>query len=470
MQKLWNFISGLGISENNRHLDQRSTVLSNQLNFVMFLTMFILLITTVMTLFLTNDTVSFGTLRVVTLMLLSFINLAAARAGYHHFSKLSLIFLPPVFFLLGPTLIGYVEEESYTYYPYLIVGTSIIPQLLLNPKKDRYLYVISLAYYFLLVIFIDTIMIMFDQNNFQIVERIKTFYPFYKIAQIGLFFFISAGIYYLRRLNFIFEDELKRKNYALGVQNTELKFQKDLIEKHKDELLITEVSTWQNLVNIISHEIINSAIPVTNLAGLSAQMIENEDGEVLEPRLIDKEAVVDIHHGLRIIESRTTALVNFVNATKNLSKIPQPVIRDVPVDDLFKRVSILFQGRFNKSGVKLKTEINPAGLTLKADLELIEQVIINLFQNALEAMKDTAEPELSVSGIINNTGQKEISVKDNGTGIKNELLQKIFLPYFSTKSNKSGIGLSLSKQIMVLHHGRIEALSDGKGSTFRLIF
>ena len=116
MQNIWNFISNLGTTGEQGQLSQRTIVLSNQLNFVMLITMFLLLITTIVTQQLTNDTLYYGTLRVAILLILNFLNLVIARFGFTQLSKLSLIYLPPIVFLLGPTLIGYVEEEGYTYY------------------------------------------------------------------------------------------------------------------------------------------------------------------------------------------------------------------------------------------------------------------------------------------------------------------------------------------------------------------
>lgn len=149
MQKIWNYISYLGTTGENRQLNERTTVLVNQLNFVMFFTMLILLITTVITLLLTNDNMSFGTLRVAVLLIVTFLNLVLARYGFTQLSRLSLIFLPPIVFLMGPTMIGYVEEESYTYYPYLIICASIIPQMLLHPKKKNF----SFGFHFYIICF-----------------------------------------------------------------------------------------------------------------------------------------------------------------------------------------------------------------------------------------------------------------------------------------------------------------------------
>ena len=133
----------------------------------------------------------------------------------HNLASSLLFICLRLFFCSDPTLIGYVEEESYTYYPYVLICVSIIPQLLMHPKKEKFLYWFSLAYYFVLAIFIDKIMVQFGTTSFPIVDRINTFYPFYKIAHIALFLFINASIYYLRMLNFRFEEELNRKNKNL---------------------------------------------------------------------------------------------------------------------------------------------------------------------------------------------------------------------------------------------------------------
>lgn len=471
MQNIWNYISNLGTAREDNQLNRRIIVISNQLNFVMFFSMLLLLITTIVTLILTNDFMSLGTLRVAILLLVSFLNLVLSRYGYSQISRLSLIFLPPIVFLLGPTMIGYVEQESYTYYPYVLICVSIIPQLLIYPRKEKLLWWVSMIYYLLLVIMIDKVMVRFAANSFPIVDIINSFYPFYKIAQIGLFLFINASIYYLRLLNFRFEEELNKKNIKLDLQNTELKARKEEIERQKDELVRKEISTWQKLVKIISHEIVNSAIPITNLAGMTAQMLEDESGAVLKPEKIGEESAADIHYSLKVIETRTRGLINFVTATRSLTDIPKPNIRKIVFKDLFERITILYQSKFKENGVKFETQIIPSDLSFEADMELIEQVIINLIKNALEAMRETADPELSLTASGNGSGQIQISVSDNGEGITREVLERIFLPFYSTKANNSGIGLSLSQQIMMLHNGRLDVISEHKkGATFTMVF
>lgn len=478
MQKLWNYISKLGTNAVGIKLNFRTVVLTNQLNFVMLITMSLLLILTLIGQNLTNNVISYGTLKVALTLLLSLLNLIIARYGFTRLSRLSLIFLPSVVFFLIWIFIGYVQEEEFTYYPYLLIGISVIPQLLVNSRKEKFLFWLSLCYYFLLVMFIDWLMVKFGRPgmvepgavSYPIVDRINMFYVYYKLSQVGLFLFIAADIYYLRLINYRFEAELNVKNNELSLQNEELKAQKEEIERQQDELVTKEVSTWQKLVHIISHEIVNSAIPITNLAGVTAQLLENESGEVIEPGKAGPEVLVDIHEGLRIIESRTSGLINFVKAAKNLTNLPSPNFRELMITELFERVGILYGPRFKNAGISFKSEIIPEDLCINADLELIEQVVINLIQNSLEALGETSRPELLL------TARKEgphivLSVIDNGKGISSEIIEKIFLPFYSTKENSSGIGLSLSKQILMLHHARLEVKSAPmEGATFSVVF
>jgi two-component system, NtrC family, nitrogen regulation sensor histidine kinase NtrY len=186
---------------------------------------------------------------------------------------------------------------------------------------------------------------------------------------------------------------------------------------------------------------------------------------------IGEDVTNDIHHGLRIIESRTHGLINFVKATKSLTDIPKPNLRRIMVSDLLERISTLYKAKFKGAGVKFEKEIIPTNLFVEADLELVEQVVINLIQNALDAMKETKNPSLLIRASKNESDNIEISISDNGTGISDDVIERIFLAFYFTKPNSSGIGLSLSQQIMMLHHGRIEVKTAvNKGTTFTLIF
>jgi hypothetical protein len=224
IRNLWRYISNMGIGKGNSRLTPRTAMLSNQLNFLMFISTFLLLLFTIITQISINDQMSVGTFRVFMTVLLSIINLLLAWSGFTRSSMISLIFLPSVIFLLIPTFMGYVEEEGFTYYPYIVVGISVVPQILINPRKEKLLFWSALSYFFILVLIMDELMIWFSPIDYPIIQRIYTFYPYYKIAPIGLFLFINANIYYLRTLNFRFETQLEVKNNELNKHNIELKW------------------------------------------------------------------------------------------------------------------------------------------------------------------------------------------------------------------------------------------------------
>jgi signal transduction histidine kinase len=160
-----------------------------------------------------------------------------------------------------------------------------------------------------------------------------------------------------------------------------------------------------------------------------------------------------------------------VKATKSLTEIPKPNLRKIFIHDLFDRITMLYKAKFKERDLEFKCKIDPSDLSIECDLELIEQVMINLIQNALEAMQDTKDPKLTIVAGKNESKHVRISIADSGNGIRDEDLERIFLPYYSTKANNSGIGLSLSQQIMLLHHARLEAVSGlTGGATFNMIF
>jgi signal transduction histidine kinase len=163
--------------------------------------------------------------------------------------------------------------------------------------------------------------------------------------------------------------------------------------------------------------------------------------------------------------------VKFVQTTKDLARIPEPTISEIQVDELFNRLKGFFKNDLKQQKIDFKLILCKSDLVINADLEMIEQVLINLIKNAIEAVKETAQPKIKLTA--DQTGNKvvTISVSDNGPGIPEENLDKIFIPFYSTKKDGSGIGLSLSRQIMKLHRGRIDVETEpGAGTTFTLEF
>lgn len=239
----------------------------------------------------------------------------------------------------------------------------------------------------------------------------------------------------------------------------------------KSELEEQELDSWQKLVRVLTHEIMNSAIPITNMVSMARQILLDEEGKPKEIPGLSQEDSDDLMESLYTAESRSQGLSSFVQSTKSLTRVPEPSFGDIIVNDLFKRLLELFKREREDKGVSMNCTLNSESLVLKADVDLIEQVMINLIRNAMDALNGVDAPVLDLSAHKTLEGGLVIRIRDNGAGIPQENLDQIFVPFYTTKKEGSGIGLSLSMQIMKLHKGRIEIQSEeGKGTSVTLEF
>lgn len=229
----------------------------------------------------------------------------------------------------------------------------------------------------------------------------------------------------------------------------------------------TESNAWQRLLSVMTHEIMNSVAPISSLAETLTASIH----ESLQQPEQSKETLSDIETGINTIKKRSEGLLRFTETYRNLSKINKANISKIAVRELFEHVQQLMQPTVEKRKIDLEIILRDPFLSLDADSDLIEQVLINLILNAIDAVKDREDAKVTLVAGTDQPGRVVIRVIDNGSGIKQELLDKIFIPFFSTKKAGSGIGLSLCKQIMVLHKGNIQVQSqEGEGTSVNLQF
>jgi two-component system, NtrC family, nitrogen regulation sensor histidine kinase NtrY len=227
-----------------------------------------------------------------------------------------------------------------------------------------------------------------------------------------------------------------------------------------------ESKAWQKLLSVMTHEIMNSVAPISSLA------------ETLKQRLKDssvnfenyKDTLADLEMGVDTIKKRSDGLLKFTETYRSLSKINKVNLTKVGVIELFEHIQILLQPNLDSKNIELELILKTPSLFIQIDAGLIEQVLINLMLNAMDAVKETPLPKIIFEAETIGS-QVKISIHDNGTGIESGLLDKIFIPFFSTKKSGSGIGLSLCKQIMFLHKGSISVYSTAnEGSLFTLTF
>jgi signal transduction histidine kinase len=227
------------------------------------------------------------------------------------------------------------------------------------------------------------------------------------------------------------------------------------IENLSGELTARESAAWRNLIRVLTHEIMNSLTPITSLAETTAGLID------------DAAARDDVREAVQTIARRSEGLTNFVLRYRELLKVPVPDPADMPVQDLLQSTLTLLSAGLEDVDVSL--EVAPASLTVCADRALLDQVLVNVVRNALDAMRRVDSPRLDLSARL-DFGRVLIEIRDNGPGIDDETLGQVFVPFFTTKRDGSGIGLSLCRQIMTAHGGEIALESAGEGTRVRLIF
>ena len=254
---------------------------------------------------------------------------------------------------------------------------------------------------------------------------------------------------------------------ATAFQTEGKKFKLIAFQNINEALDETESKAWQKLLSVMTHEIMNSVAPISSLADTLKNRLEKS-----MLHMTNKSAAVhDLELGIETIKRRSEGLLKFAETYRNLNKITTPNLKTIYVRDLFEGLHQLMQPTLAQKNIELEIILKDTSLVLKADTSLVEQVLINLVVNAIEAVKDNQEPRIILSASYLNNRKIIIKVSDNGLGMSEEVMDKIFIPFFSTKKNGSGIGLSLCKQIMMLHKGNITAQSRiGEGTAFTLQF
>lgn len=229
----------------------------------------------------------------------------------------------------------------------------------------------------------------------------------------------------------------------------------------------TESKAWQSLLSVMTHEIMNSIAPISSLA------------DTMKTRLQTRYAInggtdnslEDLEIGINTIKRRSEGLLKFAETYRNLNKITTLNLQQVYIRELFGNLHQLMQPTFEQKGIEMEIILRNPELALQADPSLLEQVLINLVVNAIEAVKDKENAKIILSADQTTRGKIILKIADNGQGIPEELMDKIFIPFFSTKKQGSGIGLSLCKQIIMLHRGIIQVHSaPEKGTVFSLQF
>ncbi|MGD0342547.1 MAG: ATP-binding protein [Bacteroidales bacterium] len=242
------------------------------------------------------------------------------------------------------------------------------------------------------------------------------------------------------------------------------------VQDIKNELDEKELESWMKLIRVLMHEIMNSITPITSLSDSLYNMFKSGVEPILPEEVTDKTIGTTLQ-GLNVIRDQGKGLMSFVESYRKLTRIPQPDRKLFKVSDLITRIQILFNSLEKNKKIRLSVNNKDPELELFADENQISQVLINLLKNAIEANEDNQEAVITLSAGKDQDNHPEICIIDNGPGIRENLLDEIFVPFFTTRKEGSGIGLSISKQIMRLHGGNLKVRSvPGKETIFCMSF
>lgn len=252
--------------------------------------------------------------------------------------------------------------------------------------------------------------------------------------------------------------------FLLTIQATELRIRGNTVkvvtlQNIQTELQKQELEAWQNLTRVLRHEIMNSITPISSLTSTLREILDQDMVKKEINYELKSEGAEDLREGLATIENRSKGLIQFIDAYREYTSLPQPKLKTVKLKDLLEHAANLMRTEIKKTTIDFKVICDSDYLTLEVDEEMIGQVLINLIKNAMEALYQTENPKIELIGKYN--GQSiTIEVTDNGPGIIPEAINRIFVPFFTTKKTGSGIGLALSRQIMQMHNGSLSVVSE----------
>jgi len=280
---------------------------------------------------------------------------------------------------------------------------------------------------------------------------------------------ISAGE---RRLVTLIIDGMEQQLTLSATQIVQSSNHEKLISLHniQTELDMAQLQAWQDLVRVLTHEIMNSITPVASLSKTAADLLDDAKGKLTgQDEIIDE--LADVSDAVITVARRSEGLMKFVGSYRKLTRLPPPDKQLIRLNELFNQVSAIVGQNFQDKNINLQVSIQPSELEINVDIEMMEQLLINMLQNAEHAVSDSNEPTVKISAALNKRGHIIVNIEDNGAGVSDDIAKNIFVPFFTTKNEGSGVGLALSRQVMIAHGGRVKLeKSELGGALFRLTF
>jgi signal transduction histidine kinase len=430
VKKFWLFLSFLGLQNRNTSLEKKGIVIANQLNIVMLVIMVLLSIISATVRHFDHRPIEMGSWRLLLILLVNIINILLAKKSHFTALKISLIFVPVFIFFILTTLTGFVEEESYYYYPYVIIAFSLFPQLILAPYKETAIYYTALAYFLVLVMISDNLLSYYAETPLKASESIKEFYFYYKLVPFIVFVFLHLSISYLRNINFNFEKEIIAYNEELNATIEELKVtQQHLVQSEKMASIATLISgmahEMNNPLNFINGGMQFFSDIKEEIKNHMPQEMQKKYELATKMTLEGLERVSGIVNSLMIFsQSEKFSLVN-----SNLNLLLDNILQFFNLKDYHIQIKKTYL-------LKDMVKIFP---------NKISQAVIIILDNAVYSLKQSSITDKVIS-ISTRAKEKnvQIEISNNGPPILEKDINKIFDPFFTTKAPGKGIGLGLS--------------------------
>ena len=294
-------------------------------------------------------------------------------------------------------------------------------------------------------------------------ERILNYHPLNHIKQLRQ---INENLYEVFASFQPFERKLfqltnEREQIQLALKSTAMVLDEKplllvVVQDIKEELDEKETDSWIRLIRVLTHEIMNTITPITSISESILKYYHTREGKVVEQ--LDKEKILSASRGLEVIQKQGKDLMDFVQSYRSFLNVPKPDKKIVNAKELLDKVKVLM-ARDSESTIQVFWNCEPEDLELFIDEKQLTQILINLVKNAIQSLGNSENGLVTINEAIDGNGRKYIEVKDNGPGIPEQLADEIFVPFFTTKDGGTGIGLSLSRQIMQQHGGSLKMFS-----------
>lgn len=236
------------------------------------------------------------------------------------------------------------------------------------------------------------------------------------------------------------------------------------------ELGLAQLQAWQALVRVLTHEIMNSITPVASLADTTSHLVKDiKQNHSHSSELLEE--LDDVEHAADTLSRRSNGLMQFVGSYKKLTRLPEPQLEPIKVNELLQQTVAVFAQAWQKKGIIIDMQLGAAPIQINADRNMIEQIIVNIMHNAEHALANTDTPKVTISVHLTKRSRCVIEIADNGVGVPEEIINKVFVPFFTTKREGTGVGLALTQQIMVAHGGQVNVKNrENGGACFSLVF